>query len=55
MRDKSPGDSIDQISKVREAANLLIECELCLRGIEEVVVAHGMVLRNYFNSRTLYL
>lgn len=52
MKDKSPNGIIDQISKIREAANHLIENELKSRGIEGVVSAHGMVFGYLFNQQS---
>jgi len=51
MKNKSPKGIIDQISKIREAANLLIERELNLRKIEGVVPAHGMVFAFLFQQQ----
>lgn len=53
MKIKSTKDIVDQISKIREAANLLIEKELHYRGIEGVVPAHGMVFSFLFKQKDL--
>lgn len=50
MTTKSSREIIDQISKIREAANLLIEHQLSLRGIEGVVPAHGIIFANLFKQ-----
>lgn len=43
MKIRSSKNIINQISKIREAANIFIEHELDSRGIEGVVPAHGVV------------
>lgn len=50
MKNRSTKEIIDQISKIREAANLLIERELHLRGIEGIVPAHGLVFAFLFQQ-----
>ena len=51
MNIKSPRHIIAQISKLREAANLLIEGELHSRGISGVVPAHGIVFAFLFRQK----
>jgi DNA-binding MarR family transcriptional regulator len=46
-------DIIAQISKIREAANLLIENELAARGITGIVPAHGLVFAFLFRQNGL--
>ena len=50
MKNESTTKIIDQISKIREAANLLIERELHSREIEGVVPAHGLVFTFLFQQ-----
>ncbi len=51
MDKKTTGNIIDQISKIREAANLLIERELAKRKIEGIVPAHGVVFKFLFQQK----
>jgi DNA-binding MarR family transcriptional regulator len=51
MKDMSSRDIIDQIAKIREAANLLIERELLARGLNGIVPAHGLVFAFLFNQK----
>lgn len=51
MKGKSPREILDQISKIREAANLLIEHELKARQIKGVMPAHGLVFAFLFQQR----
>ena len=53
MDKKTTGNIIDQISKIREAANLLIERELAKRKIEGIVPAHGVVFKFLFQLKFL--
>lgn len=50
MKGNSPRNIIAQISRIREAANLLIERELNARGISGIVPAHGMVFACLFEQ-----
>lgn len=45
-----PAGILGQIARIREAANLLIEKELHLRGIVGIVPAHGSVLHFLFRQ-----
>ncbi len=51
MKKNLTGNIIDQISKIREAANLLIDRELISRGIEGVMPAHGSVFSFLFQQQ----
>ncbi len=50
MNKKNTKDIINQISKIREAANLFITSELNSRGIEGVLPAHGIVFSFLFKQ-----
>ncbi|ACH37469.1 winged helix-turn-helix transcriptional regulator, MarR family [Citrifermentans bemidjiense Bem] len=50
MSTPAPRNVIDQIAKIREAANLLIERELQRRGITGIVPAHGLVFSFLFRQ-----
>lgn len=50
MNKQSSRGIINQIAKIREAANLLIEKELNARGVHGIVPAHGMVFAFLFRQ-----
>jgi DNA-binding MarR family transcriptional regulator len=43
MGNKSPRHFVNQLARIREAANLLIEKELQVHGLKGIVPAHGLV------------
>jgi DNA-binding MarR family transcriptional regulator len=49
-RGSDPRGVVEQISQVRELANLLIEQELAARGIQGIAPAHGGVLAFLFRQ-----
>jgi DNA-binding MarR family transcriptional regulator len=50
MEMKSPRHIVDQVARIREAANLLIEKELQARGLAGIVPAHGLVFAFLFRQ-----
>lgn len=47
---KSPRHIVDQVARIREAANLLIEKELQARGLAGIMPAHGLVFAFLFRQ-----